>query len=366
VPYRDSKLTRLLQESLGGKAKTCIIATLSPSQSAVEETLSTLDYAYRAKNIKNQPTVNQKLTKKVVMKEYFVEIEQLKSQLQITREKNGIYLEPSEFYAMEAKIATHESQLLECESALKQRNEEFKSIKAENIELSNKYEVVEAEQKKTVVLLEETKIDLEKSNLQLKDTVIELKATEAVVAEQSSTEKSLLVDGAEMQSVLDSRYMEVEKLIVKVDKLEEKEVQRLNEVNSFVQQLQCNNSTILTRIESYSTTSKHHSQSLCEGVSQILVNGMGTCNSLKQSIDQALTILIGDAEVAKDSMTLSCSELKAHLIKTNTHIETTLKTLQNQLSNWLLEADSSLKQAQNHLTTQKLQVIKFIYLFLIF
>eukprot|EP01042_Synura_sphagnicola_P005856 gene5856-7472_t len=55
IPYRDSKLTRLLQESLGGKAKTCIIATLSPSQGCVEETLSTLDYAHRAKSIKNVP-----------------------------------------------------------------------------------------------------------------------------------------------------------------------------------------------------------------------------------------------------------------------------------------------------------------------
>jgi kinesin family protein 11 len=65
VPYRDSKLTRLLQESLGGKAKTVILATLSPSQIAIEETLSTLDYAYRAKNIKNQPVVNLQVQPKV-------------------------------------------------------------------------------------------------------------------------------------------------------------------------------------------------------------------------------------------------------------------------------------------------------------
>ena len=83
VPYRDSKLTRLLQESLGGKAKTCIIATLSPSQLAVEETMSTLDYAHKAKNIKNQPLVNQKMTKKTVLKEYCEEIETLRAQLQI-------------------------------------------------------------------------------------------------------------------------------------------------------------------------------------------------------------------------------------------------------------------------------------------
>lgn len=55
--FRDSKLTRLLRDSLGGKTKTCIIATISPSILCLEETLSTLDYAHRAKNIKNKPEV---------------------------------------------------------------------------------------------------------------------------------------------------------------------------------------------------------------------------------------------------------------------------------------------------------------------
>lgn len=54
---RDSKLTRLLRDSLGGRTKTCIIATVSPSVHCLEETLSTLDYAHRAKNIKNRPEV---------------------------------------------------------------------------------------------------------------------------------------------------------------------------------------------------------------------------------------------------------------------------------------------------------------------
>ena len=53
VPYRDSKLTRLLQDSLGGNVKTCMIANISPSSSSYEETLSTLRYADRAKRIKN-------------------------------------------------------------------------------------------------------------------------------------------------------------------------------------------------------------------------------------------------------------------------------------------------------------------------
>ena len=54
VPYRDSKLTRLLKDSLGGNTKTIMIACISPSLSCMEETLNTLNYAKRARNIKKK------------------------------------------------------------------------------------------------------------------------------------------------------------------------------------------------------------------------------------------------------------------------------------------------------------------------
>jgi len=53
IPYRDSKLTRLLQDSLGGNTKTIMIAAVSPADYNYEESLSTLRYASRAKFIKN-------------------------------------------------------------------------------------------------------------------------------------------------------------------------------------------------------------------------------------------------------------------------------------------------------------------------
>ena len=64
----ESKLTRILQDSLGGRTKTSIIATVSPAVCNIEETLSTLDYAHRAKNITNRPEINQRLTKKALIK----------------------------------------------------------------------------------------------------------------------------------------------------------------------------------------------------------------------------------------------------------------------------------------------------------
>uniref|UniRef100_A0AAY4EQ04 Kinesin-like protein n=1 Tax=Denticeps clupeoides TaxID=299321 RepID=A0AAY4EQ04_9TELE len=90
VPYRESKLTRILQDSLGGRTKTSIIATVSPASINLEETLSTLDYASRAKSIMNKPEVNQKLTKRTLIKEYTEEIERLKRDLAAARDKNGV------------------------------------------------------------------------------------------------------------------------------------------------------------------------------------------------------------------------------------------------------------------------------------
>uniref|UniRef100_A0A8C4L854 Kinesin family member 21B n=1 Tax=Equus asinus TaxID=9793 RepID=A0A8C4L854_EQUAS len=62
VPYRDSKLTRLLQDSLGGNSQTIMIACVSPSDRDFMETLNTLKYANRARNIKNKVVVNQDKT----------------------------------------------------------------------------------------------------------------------------------------------------------------------------------------------------------------------------------------------------------------------------------------------------------------
>lgn len=59
VPYRDSKLTRILQPSLGGNAKTVIVCALTPASGFIEESLSTLKFASRAKTIKNKAHINE-------------------------------------------------------------------------------------------------------------------------------------------------------------------------------------------------------------------------------------------------------------------------------------------------------------------
>ena len=59
VPYRESKLTRILQDSLGGNSRTYMIACISPAETNFEESLGTLKYASRTRNIKNKPKINR-------------------------------------------------------------------------------------------------------------------------------------------------------------------------------------------------------------------------------------------------------------------------------------------------------------------
>lgn len=80
IPYRDSKLTRLLQDSLGGNTKTVMIGTVSQQSANYEETLSTLIYASRAKFIQNSPVLNED-PKDVLLREYMQEIQKLKVML---------------------------------------------------------------------------------------------------------------------------------------------------------------------------------------------------------------------------------------------------------------------------------------------
>lgn len=68
MPFRDSKITRLLQDSLGGNSKTLMIACISPADINQEETLNTLNYANRARNIKNKPVVNRDASDRKILR----------------------------------------------------------------------------------------------------------------------------------------------------------------------------------------------------------------------------------------------------------------------------------------------------------
>lgn len=176
---RESKLTRLLQDSLGGRTKTCIIATLSSARGNLEETISTLDYAFRAKNIRNKPQTNSTLSKKTLLREFTTEIEKLKSELIATRQRNGVYLTPETYEEMtiesesrrilseeqRAKIETMEVNLHNKVQELLSLTSNFNSLKKDNEDLNTSLEEAQDIVAKTEVVLKNTQQNLDEETL---------------------------------------------------------------------------------------------------------------------------------------------------------------------------------------------------------
>lgn len=144
IPFRESKLTRLLQDSLGGNTKTVLIATISPAKVHLEETMSTLDYASKAKNIKNKPQMGSVLFKDLLIKDVAVELSKLKNELYFTKQKEGgIYMESERYDSVYKDLENFKTELQEYKRLndnLKQQNKLLSIDKNNLLETKKKHE----------------------------------------------------------------------------------------------------------------------------------------------------------------------------------------------------------------------------------
>eukprot|EP00118_Oscarella_pearsei_P000713 m.5620 g.5620 ORF g.5620 m.5620 type:complete len:1042 (+) comp13653_c0_seq1:66-3191(+) len=218
IPYRESKLTRLLQDSLGGRTKTSIIATISPAACNFEETVSTLDYAHRAKNIKNRPEVNQKLTKRALIKEYTEEIERLKRDLVAARDKTGIYLDAENYKSMQAALKGREGTISEQEGRIKALTAEMEKLS----ELfTNTSEVLAEKTSKlaeTEEWLEIKKRSLGETRKNLCETIEERERQKFLVDSHLKSGRTLYKEAEKLMETVNESQSDVEGLHEKLDR----------------------------------------------------------------------------------------------------------------------------------------------------
>ncbi|KAI1827517.1 P-loop containing nucleoside triphosphate hydrolase protein [Xylaria intraflava] len=202
IPYRESKLTRLLQDSLGGRTKTCIIATISPAKANLEETISTLDYAFRAKNIRNKPQVNQMIRKGALLRDFTHEIEKLKSELIATRQRNGVYLSNESYEEMatvsESRRIQNEEQAAKIESLESNLRNKVQQL----FLLTTSFTGLKKDHDTTKLQLEETQGVLDQTELVL-DATRKTLAKETYLREaHEKTEEQMHAVGSELIKTL--------------------------------------------------------------------------------------------------------------------------------------------------------------------
>uniref|UniRef100_G3SU56 Kinesin family member 3C n=1 Tax=Loxodonta africana TaxID=9785 RepID=G3SU56_LOXAF len=231
-PYRDSKLTRLLQDSLGRNAKTIMVATLGPASHSYDESLSTLRFANRAKNIKNKPRVNED-PKDTLLREFQEEIARLKAQLEkrgmlgkrprrkSSRRKKAVSAPAGypEGPVIEAWVAEEEDDNNNnhrppqpiLESALEKNMENYLQEQKERLE----EEKAAIQDDRSLVSEEKQKL-LEEKEKMLEDLWREQQATELLAAKYKAMESKLLIGGRnimdhtnEQQKMLELKRQEI-------------------------------------------------------------------------------------------------------------------------------------------------------------
>lgn len=209
IPYRESKLTRLLQDSLGGRTKTCIIATLSPAKSNLEETISTLDYAFRAKNIRNKPQVNQMVSKKTLLKEFTLEIEKLKSELIATRQRNGVFLTQETWEEMTTESESRRILSEEQRDKIETMEINLRNKVQELFSLTTNFNNLKKDNDMTKMMLDGTKSILEKTEAVLEGTRRNLAEEKALRKAHQRTEDALVEVGHGLISTLGQTTVDI-------------------------------------------------------------------------------------------------------------------------------------------------------------
>ena len=202
-------MTRLLQDSLGGRTKTCIIATVSPAKSNLEETISTLDYAFRAKNIKNKPQVNQTISKKTLLKEFTSEIEKLKGDLIAARMRNGVYLTTETYDEITGESESRRILSEEQAAKIETMEANLRNRVQELFLLTNSFTSLKKDNEATRQLLEDTKGVLEKTEIVLADTRQNLVEETILRQAHQSTEEQLNNVGGELVATLEKATSDV-------------------------------------------------------------------------------------------------------------------------------------------------------------
>lgn len=209
IPYRESKLTRLLQDSLGGRTKTCIIATVSPAKSNLEETISTLDYAFRAKNIKNKPQVNSMISKKTLLKEFTAEIEKLKGELIATRQRNGVYLTAEGYGELVEESESRRILSEEQRERIDTMEINLRNKVQELFSLTSSFTTLKKDSEITRQDLDDSKHLIEKTELVLADTRQHLAEETVLRKAHQSTEDIMSNIGGQLISAINTTVADV-------------------------------------------------------------------------------------------------------------------------------------------------------------
>ncbi|XP_075103400.1 kinesin-like protein KIN-5B isoform X2 [Nicotiana tabacum] len=328
IPYRDSKLTRLLRDSLGGKTKTCIIATISPSAHCLEETLSTLDYAHRAKNIKNKP---ERMSKAVLLKDLYLEFERMKQDIRAAREKNGVYIPHERFLQDEAEKKAKNEKIEQLEIDLNISEKQIDKFRELYLREQEEKLNLKAELKECQANLENSKKALHELQENHRIAISTLKEKEFIISKQIHSENCLIDCAKDLRKNLQNASEDITSLFSRIDHKDKLEADNQNLLHTFGSRLEKSLNDLHKIIHGLNSQQQHQLRGMEEHVSSFLASKCDVTKVMESKINK--------------------------MTQTHTSGMASLKELVDVLQ---LEASTDLDQIKSKISSQATAVEKFL------
>ncbi|XP_019153437.1 PREDICTED: kinesin-like protein KIN-5C isoform X1 [Ipomoea nil] len=359
VPYRDSKLTRLLRDSLGGRTKTCIIATVSPAVHCLEETLSTLDYAHRAKNIKNKPEVNQKMMKSTLIKDLYGEIERLKSEVYAAREKNGVYIPKERYYQEESERKAMADQIEQMGITLENQQKQFEDLQGKYdaeaqrcFDLTSKLDATQKDLNQTSKLLVNTEEDLRRCQYSLKER-------DFIISEQKKAENALAHQACVLRADLEKALQDNASLFLKIAKEDQLNADNRSMVNGFQSelgnQLDCLSKTVATSI-SRQSEQLHCVENFCHSFLELHEKSI---LGLKKKVSGSKALYISHFEAMQNVVRLHKASSNAALDDMNALVSSNSQSIDEFLAAEAVKANEVFNDLQITMSTHQSEMADF-------
>ncbi|KAG6010474.1 hypothetical protein E4U21_006476 [Claviceps maximensis] len=317
IPYRESKLTRLLQDSLGGRTKTCIIATISPAKANLEETISTLDYAFRAKNIKNKPQVNPLLSKRMLLNDFANEIEKLKGELISTRQRNGVYLSNDAYEELTAQSETRRIVMEEQVAKIETLETNLRNKVHELFAMNSSFMGLKKDHEGTKAQLDDTKGVLDQTDIVLSATRRTLAEETQLRKAHEQTEEKLTEIGGQLIDKLHKTVHDVTGLRAKNKR--KSDLQSINRATWGTSQAQVGDVTSMVerRVLEFREEQQGHITSISRRMSSFVGEELQTLLSTQNFLDEHLNVftesrkqLLEQKQQSKDDMDDVLDEIK--------------------------------------------------------
>ncbi|KAL6574761.1 hypothetical protein OROMI_012046 [Orobanche minor] len=353
IPYRDSKLTRLLRDSLGGKTKTCIIATISPSAHCLEETLSTLDYASRAKSIKNKPEANQKVSKAALLKDIYMEMERMKQDIRAAREKNGVYIPQERFLQDEAEKKAKSERIEQLEIDLNGSQKQLDKFRELYLSEQEEKLNVESELKDCKKNLETTYKSLEAVQENYKRALSVVREKESLISKLQYSESSLIDCAKKLRLNLQDASEDISTLFGKIDHKDKIERENQNILHTFGSHLDQSLNNLHKIVLSCVSQQEQHLRSVENCTSTFLARKYESNEAMEANVKNLLeTCASGSLNIQKltDALNMeACSNVE----QMTSMISVQATAVENFFLNASLEAKEVVADIQKSLNEQR-------------